>query len=73
MGPGGSHRGHGCTSRLEGHTDTVAEPCVLPDGRRASGSADNTIRLWNRIARLEVDTVVPRLAAGDGMGPPALA
>ena len=34
-------------ARLEGHTDWVRALCLLPDGRLASGSDDNTIRLWN--------------------------
>ncbi len=54
---------------------------VLPDGRLASGSDDNSIRLWEgstgqETARLEVDFAVlsfavlaeKRLAAGDQGG-----
>src|SRR5205823_4658481 len=33
------------TARLEGHSGGVRALCVLPDGRRASGSGDSTIRL----------------------------
>jgi WD40 repeat protein len=55
--------------------------CVLPDGRRASGSRDNTIRLWDvntgaETASLETDgpitcvaaLPVARLIAGDSLG-----
>ena len=30
------------TARLEGHSDPVAALCMLPDGRLASGSEDET-------------------------------
>jgi WD40 repeat protein len=43
------------TARLEGHTNSVQALCLLPDGRLASGSYDNTIRLWNVATGAETD------------------
>jgi len=37
-----------------GHSDSVASLAVLPDGRRASSSSDDTIRLWEIAARREI-------------------
>jgi WD40 repeat protein len=43
-------------ARLEGHSDSATALCVLPNGL-ASGSHDNTIRMWDvalaAAARLE--------------------
>ena len=41
------------TARLEGHSGGVRALCLLPDGRLASGSYDNTIRLWDVAAGAE--------------------
>ena len=35
------------TARLLGHAYPVYALCLLADGRLASGSMDNTIRLWD--------------------------
>ncbi len=32
---------------LEGHSEAVTALCMLPDGRLASASRDNTIRIWD--------------------------
>ena len=59
------------TARLEGHLYWVAALCVLPDGRLASGSWDNTIRLWDVTAGavtagLELDSVAALCMLPDG-------
>jgi WD40 repeat protein len=41
------------TARLDGHSDAVSALCMLPDGRLASASHDNTIRLWDLTTRTE--------------------
>ena len=40
--PGGA-----CEGMLEGHTDGVRSVCALSDGRLASASDDNTVRVWD--------------------------
>ena len=37
----------GTSEALTGHTHNVFSVCALGDGRLASGSFDNTIRIWN--------------------------
>lgn len=37
-----------CEATLEGDSSHVNALAVLPDGKLASGSSDETIKLWNR-------------------------
>jgi WD40 repeat protein len=53
-------------ARLDGHLEGISALCLLADGRLASGSYDETIRLWDvaigaETARLEADTWVRAL------------
>jgi APAF-1 helical domain/WD domain, G-beta repeat len=41
------------TARLEGHWSPIRALCLLPNGRRASGSSDSTIRQWDAAAGVE--------------------
>ncbi|MDJ0716374.1 MAG: TIR domain-containing protein [Prochloraceae cyanobacterium] len=44
------------SNRLEGHKDTVWSVAVSPDGKLiASGSGDNTVKLWNKNGSLKED------------------
>jgi WD40 repeat protein len=42
-----------CTKRFDGHLSEVNCLKLLDDGRVASGSNDNTIKIWNREAKCE--------------------
>ena len=47
-----------CVRRLEGHGDRVRSVCFSPDGKQlASGSSDNTVRLWNAETGVRVKTL----------------
>jgi WD40 repeat protein len=54
------------TARLEGHSDLVSALCMLPDGRLASSSHDNTIRLWDVTAGAETSRLEEH---PNGVGP----
>jgi WD40 repeat protein len=61
------------TARLEGHSHWVAAQCMLPDGRLASVSWDNTIRLWDvtagaETACLETDAPIHCVSSGTCTG-----
>ena len=50
------------TGRLDGHPARVTALCLLPDGGLASGSGDNTIRLWDTSACAEIARLEGHLA-----------
>jgi WD40 repeat protein len=41
-------------ARIEGHDDSVTALCLLPDGTLASGSLDQSIRIWDLGSYMEV-------------------
>src|SRR5262249_20342696 len=49
---------------LDGHADSVLAVAFSPDGSRiASGSADNTVKVWDRHSQREVFTLSGHVAA----------
>jgi WD40 repeat protein len=49
---------HPCIVTIDGHSDVVKSVAISPDGTRiASGSYDNTVRLWDTVSCARLSTL----------------